>query len=190
MKTMFKVMQKKANQIPADKLLIFEDIIHRHEPLTIPGTGEGCYREFTAAMENHLTREQRFRLFEQHGGCMGTGYDKARKAFAREHANIPLEEQLELYCDAFNRDKRRIVINDDNTITVTFACTHGYYKHAPKGNFHPPASLQTYFDSCAGGRLYELEKALGIKLKIKSVDISPLSQNVSNPVVFIFEILQ
>jgi len=38
-------------------------------------------------------------------------------------------------------------------------------------------------------KLYELEKALGIKLKIKSVDISPLSEDIQNPVRFTFEIV-
>jgi len=38
-------------------------------------------------------------------------------------------------------------------------------------------------------RLYELERALGIKLKIKSVDVSPLRDDVKNPVVFTFEIV-
>jgi len=37
--------------------------------------------------------------------------------------------------------------------------------------------------------LYEYQKALGIKLKIKSVDVSPLSENIVNPVVFTFEIV-
>jgi hypothetical protein len=37
--------------------------------------------------------------------------------------------------------------------------------------------------------LYELEKALGIKLRIKNVDISPLKENPANPVVFTFEIV-
>lgn len=80
-------------------------------------------------------------------------------------------------------------MNDDNTITVTFACNHGYYKHAPKGMFRFPASIETYFERCAGGRLYEYQKSLGIKLKIKSVDVSPLSENIVNPVVFTFEIV-
>ena len=34
----------------------------------------------------------------------------------------------------------------------------------------------------------ELQKALGIKLKIKSVDVSALSENIENPVVFTFEL--
>ena len=49
--------------------------------------------------------------------------------------------------------------------------------------------IEGYFERCAGGRLYEYEKALGINLKIKSVDISPLKENKKNPVIFTFEIV-
>jgi len=54
----------------------------------------------------------------------------------------------------------------------------------------PPPNVEGYFERCAGGRLYELEKALGIKLRIKSVDVSPLNENVRNPVVFTYEIVE
>jgi hypothetical protein len=49
--------------------------------------------------------------------------------------------------------------------------------------------VESYFERCAGGRLYELQKALGIKLKIKSVDVSPLKENINNPVVFTYDIV-
>ena len=55
--------------------------------------------------------------------------------------------------------------------------------------FTLPSTLQSYFESCAVGRLYELQKALGIKLKIKSVDISALDDDANNPVVFTFEVV-
>ncbi|MCL2356373.1 MAG: hypothetical protein FWC70_04315 [Defluviitaleaceae bacterium] len=188
MRTVMSAMYKKKSGIPADVLPIFESIIVKYE---IPGKsslGPECDAEFFKAMEEHLTREQRFRLYEQVGGCKGTGDDKVRKAFAQEHAALPLAERLELFAKKFNRDGR--VLNSDNTITVTFACTHGYYRCALAGKpFNPPASLESYFERCAGGRLYELEKALGINLKIKSVDISPLEENPANPVVFTFEVV-
>ena len=39
---------------------------------------------------------------------------------------IPIRERLSLFVKTFDRGGR--VLNDDNTITVKFACTHGYYK--------------------------------------------------------------
>ncbi|MCL2721881.1 MAG: hypothetical protein FWD47_11155, partial [Treponema sp.] len=82
------------------------------------------------------------------------------------------------------------ILNNDNTLTLTFKCSHGYYKRAMEGKYTtPPTNVEGYFERCAGGRLYELQKALGIKLKIKSVDVSSLKENVKNPVVFTFEIV-
>ncbi|BCJ95671.1 hypothetical protein acsn021_32400 [Anaerocolumna cellulosilytica] len=179
MNTMLKIMRMRKNEIPVDILLLFEDIVRTYK-------GAECEEKFIKAMEEHLTKEQRFRLYEQNGSCSGTGHDKERKAFAHEHADKPLAERLELFKRTFGRTA---VLNDDNTITVTFACKHGYYKHAPKGMFRFPASIETYFERCAGGRLYEYQKALGIRLRIKSVDVSPLSENIVNPVVFTFDIV-
>lgn len=170
-------MQK--NGISKEILPLFEHIVQTYK-------GEECEGKFIKAMEEHLTKEQRFRLFEHNGSCNGTGYDKERKAFALEHAEKPLAERLELFKKTFGR---AAVLNDDGTITVNFACSHGYYKHAPKGKFKYPASVETYFERCAGGRLYEYQKALGIQMKIKSVDVSPLNENVVNPVVFTFEVV-
>lgn len=179
MKTMLKTMQMRKSQIPDDILPLFEDIVQTYK-------GEECEEKFIQAMEEHLTKEQRYRLFEQNGSCSGTGYDKERKTFALTHADKSLAKRLELFTNTYGRTA---VLNEDNTITVTFACKHGYYKHAPKGKFQYPASIETYFERCAGGRLYEYQKALGIKLKIKSVDVSPLSENIINPVIFTFEIV-
>ena len=180
MKTMLKSMRMRKNEIPVDILPLFEHIVQTY-------SGDECDEKFIKAMEKQLTKEQRFRLYEQNGSCNGTGYDKERKAFALEHADKPLAERLEIFTNTFGRTA---VLNDDNTITVTFSCKHGYYKHAPKGMFQFPASIETYFERCAGGRLYEYQKALGIKLKIKSVDVSPLRENIVNPVVFTFEIVE
>ncbi len=180
MKTMLDSMKKRKNGIPEDVLPVFEHIVQTYK-------GDECEGKFMKAMEKHLTKEQRFRLCEQNGSCSGTGQDKIRKAFALEHADKPLAERFELFITTFGKTA---VLNDDNTITVTFACHHGYYKHAPEGKFQFPESVETYFERCAGGRLYELQKSLGIKLKIKSVDISPLSENSTNPVVFTFEIVE
>jgi hypothetical protein len=145
MKTMLKSMRMRKNEIPDDVLPLFEDIVQTYK-------GEECEERFMKAMEEQLTKEQRFRLYEQNGSCSGTGYDKERKAFSLEHADKSLAERLELFTNTFGKTA---VLNDDNTITVTFACHHGYYKHAPKGMFRFSESIETYFGRCAGGRLYE-----------------------------------
>jgi len=190
---MLRAMQKKKSGIPENVLPIFEDIVQKYVGEAGPNLiGVKCFEpewndEFSTAMNEHLTKEQRLRLYETNGGCNGTGYDKERKAFAIEHAHIPLAERLELFATTFGRWKP--VLNDDNTLTLNFKCSHGYYKRAREGKYtNPPLNVESYFERCAGGRLYELQKALGIKLKIKSVDVSPLSDNIHNPVVYTYEI--
>jgi len=181
MKTILKAMQKKSSGIPEEILPVFEGIMQKRN------VGFSCDKEFNEAMEEYLTKEQRFRLYEQNGGCMGVGRDKGRRAFALEHAHRNLTERLELFAKKYNRNA---VLNDDNTITVTFDCAHRYYKRArEKNESFPLPPIESYFERCAGGRLYECQKALGIKLKIKSVDISSLNENFDNPVVYTFEVV-
>jgi len=180
MKTILKAMQKRNSGIPSDVLPIFESIIQEY------GGGHECDNEFSKAMEEHLTQEQRFCLYKQNGGCMGTGHDKKRKAFALEHAHLPISERLAVFSKTFDR---QTVLTDSNTISVTFACSHRYYKvKRDKGISTPLPPIQSYFERCAGGRLHEMEKALGVKLKIKSIDISLLNDDFDNPVVYTFEI--
>jgi len=186
-KTTLKLMQKKDSIIPKDMLPVFESISNKYAAMDAPPYGE-CDSEFIKAMEKHLTKEQRFWLYEQSGACKGTKADKERQAFADKYADMTIDERVEQFAEV---SKGRIVLNEDNTITVTFKCSHGYYKRArEEKNFTPPLSVESYFERCAGGRLYELQKVLGIKLKIKSVDISPLSEDAKNPVIFTFEVME
>ena len=195
MLSMFSAMKKKKNGIPEDVLPIFEDILQKLRDESGPHlVGVKYFQpewddEFCRAMDKHLTKAQRFQLYETQGGCNGAGADKERKAFALEHAHLALDERMALFAETFDRWKP--VLNDDNTLTLTFKCAHGYYKRASEGKYTaPPPNVEGYFERCAGGRLYELQKALGVKLKIKSVDTSPLSKDVNNPVVFTFEIVE
>ena len=194
MNSMVSSMKKKKNGIPENVLSIFEGILQRHQDEFWPHlVGYTSFHpewddEFCMAMGEHLTKEQRFRLYETQGACNGAGADKERKAFAVDYAHLALDEKMALFAETFKRWKP--ILNDDNTLTLTFKCSHGYYKRAKEGKYTaPPPNVEGYFERCAGGRLYELQKALGIKLKIKSVDISALSENVNNPVVFMFEIV-
>jgi len=190
MKTVLRAMQKENTGAFNDVLPLFEDIVQNHVGSSSPqiGLDERC-DHFAKAMKEHLTKEQRYRIAEKHGTCNDTQYDKDRRAFAKEHVNTPIAERLEMFEDKFQRCTA-VFNSADNTITVKFACSHGYYKKAYEGKFPPlPESIEVYFERCAGGRLYEYQKALGVKLKIKSVDVSPIYENPTNPVVFTFEIV-
>jgi hypothetical protein len=182
-------MQMKKNGIPEGLLPKFERIIQKYYvPNSNSSEGDKMFKE---AMEKYLTKEQLFRLWEQHGGCQGTGRDKERKTFALAHADKPLPKRLEMflktigngYCKMSN--KSVILDTKNNTLTVPFTCNHGF-KHIREGTI--TTSLQFYFECCAGGRLYEFQKALGIKLKIKSVEV-PVNISYETPVMFTFDIV-
>lgn len=188
MRTFLSMMKKKSNAIPEEKLLIFDNIISTY---FVPGRGssEGD-NKFMEAIGELFTEEERFRLWEQSGGCNGTGHDKERKAFALEHADIPLPVRLDIYLNTLGKRStktRSVVLNEEeNTITVTFACDECYNKTL-NGRLTAPFNL--YYESCAGGRMYVLEKSLGIKLKIKSVEIPHADIGKENPCVYTFEIV-
>lgn len=178
-------MKKRKNGIPEDILSIFECIVQTY-------SANECDNRFMEAMGEHLTEEQRFKLWEQYGGCQGTGHDKVRKAFALEHADKPLCVRLELYINTFIKDYsgkiRNIVLSEkNNTITVTFACDE-CYRHTLNGKLTAPFEL--YYESCAGGRMYALEKALGIKLKINSMYIPTFGVSKENPCIYTFDIME
>jgi hypothetical protein len=187
-------MHKKQYGISDDVLPVFDSIMEANvKEFGEHLVGVKCFEpewddEFSKSLVKHLSKEQRFHLYEKNGACNGTGYDKVRKEFAVKNADIPLSERIHLFCELFGRDA--VLNEDDNTISVNFACTHGYYKRAREGKYKKaPASIEYYFERCAGGRLYEYERALGIKLKIKSVDVSSLNDDVLNPVTFVFDIV-
>ena len=189
MRTVWKSMQMEKNGIPKNVLPKFERIIQKYY-VTNSYSREGD-NKFKETMEKYLTKDQLFRLWEQHGGCQGTGRDKERKAFALANADKPLPKRLEMflktigngYCSA---SKKSVILDTkNNTLTVPFTCNHGF-KHMREGTI--TTSLQFYFECCAGGRLYEFQKALGIKLKIKSVEV-PAHISYEDPVIFTFDIV-
>jgi hypothetical protein len=183
MKTMLNEMKKKKNDIPESCLPVFEDIMlinDRNERDT----------KFINAMEECLTKEQCFTIWAQNGACRGTKFDKERKAFAAEHRNKPLSERFDIFVNTIGSGYKSrlndIVLNEKNkTITISFACKHGLM-HLEKGI---STSLEAYFGQCAGGRLYELQLALGINLRIKAVNVTEIKKSINNPCVFMFEIV-
>ena len=184
MKTMLNVMKMKKNDIPENCLLVFEDIMCTYN-------GNERDTKFMDAMEEHLTKEQCFRIWAQNGACRGMGRDKERRAFAAEHSDKPLRVRFDLFVNTIGRGYQSlpndIVLDEKNkTITINFTCRHGLM-HLENGI---STSLEAYFGHCAGGRLYELQLALGIKLKIIEVDVTAIYKSINNPCVFTFEIIE
>jgi hypothetical protein len=91
LKGMIKTMQK--DRIPEDKLYQFECIAQVDR-------GAETELKFIEKMDELLTDEQCFSIWECNGGCKGTKLDKARKAFAFDNADKSIAEKLTLYMEA------------------------------------------------------------------------------------------
>ena len=190
MKTVWKTMQMEKYGIPKDVLNKFENIMQENY---VPNRGstEGD-NKFKEAMEKYLSKEQLFHLWEKHGGCQGTGRDKERKEFAAANADKPLPKRLEAFLKTIGQGyctstQKSVILDTKNkTLIVPFVCKHGF-KHMQEGSI--TTSLQFYFECCAGGRLYDFQKSLGIKLKIKSVEV-PENISAETPVMFTFDIVE
>lgn len=189
MRTFYQMMKKKKNQIPEEKLFIFDNIINTY---FVQGrsSNEGD-NKFCEALDEHFTQEERFRLYEQMGGCSDSRRNKARKVFAAFHADKPLAMRLDLYFMEFENSSGKtlnIGFNEKNkTITYTFACDE-CYKHSLDGKITAPFALK--YEGCAGARLRNLQTALGIKLKIAAVNIPEQGVSKETPCVFTFAILE
>lgn len=146
-------------------------------------------------MDELLTKEQRFSIMEKQGCCKGGQRELDCKAFALEHADKTLSEKIALISSV--PYMMSPCLNDDGTITVTFG---DYQNEVHSGKttcscgsiqkLKQPFSVSTtYCGCCAGHFLYHYQKALGIKLKLKEINSSPLNTNGEMPCSFTYEVI-
>lgn len=146
-------------------------------------------------MDELLTKEQCLSIMEKQGCCKGGQRDKDCKSFALEHAGKTLSEKLVLMSNI--QYMMSPCLNDDGTFTITF----GYHQNGVHTGKHTcscgsikkmkqPFSISpTYCGCCAGHFLYHYQNALGVKLKLKEINSSPLNTNGEKPCKFTFEVL-
>jgi len=147
-------------------------------------------------MDELLTREQVFAVMERQGCCKSGKRDKDCKAFVKEHSDKTLEEKISLLPNI--EHMMAPWLNDDGTMTVEWG---GYQNGVHSGKTtcscgaikklkQPFSVSDTYCGCCAGHFLYHYQNALGVKLKLKEINSSPLNTNGEKPCTFTFEILQ
>ena len=146
-------------------------------------------------MDELLTKEQCLSIMEKEGCCKGGKRDKDCKAFAKEHADKSLKEKIALIQNI--EYMMNPVLNDDNTITITFGgfqngvhtgkttCSCGTIKKLKQ----PFSVSPTFCGCCAGHFLHHYQNALGVKLKLKEINSSPLNTDGEKPCAFTFEVL-
>ena len=146
-------------------------------------------------MDKLLTKEQCLSIMEKQGCCKGGQRDKDCKAFALEHAEKPFTEKFALMSSI--QYMMSPCLNDDGTFTITLGgyqngvhmgkttCSCGLIKKLKQ----PFSVSPTYCGCCAGHFLYHYQNALGVKLKLKEINSSPLNTDGEKPCKFTFEVL-
>ncbi len=145
-------------------------------------------------MDELLTDEQKFAIIEKEGCCKGGQRDKDCKAFAKEHANKSLAEKLALFKTV--EYMMAPVLNKDGTFTVTMS---GHQNGVHKGKTtcscgaikklkQPFTVSKTYCGCCAGQFLYHYQNMLGVVLRLKKINSSPLDTDGEMPCQFTFEV--
>ena len=143
-------------------------------------------------MSESMEPEKFQEIFEWNACCKGGTREKASKAFAKNNANLSLEEKLELIKDV--RHMGRPVKNEDGTITVHAV----YYSDGEKflcacSNFNGVkrdySVSKNYCFCCAGHFKYHYEIMLGVKLKTLEIVSSPLDSDGKNPCIMKFAII-
>jgi hypothetical protein len=128
------------------------------------------------------------------GCCKGGKRDADCKAFGKEHKDKTLAEKLALMFSVEYMMNPRL--NGDGSFTITMSghqngvhtgkttCSCGAIKKLKQ----PFSVSKTYCGGCAGHFLYHYQNALGVKLRLKVIDSSPLDTNGEEPCSFTFEV--
>ena len=151
------------------------------------------YVAFIDQMDRLLTGEQRLCVMQEQG-CSVTGKPTAEHmAFGRAHAGLPLEEKVRLYNESTIMYKLPCRLNPDGSLTVAwshgedgeYSCVCGIFAKLPQ-----PAQVSPTFCGCCGGHARQnLQRALGVKLRLKEIVSSAASTGGEKGCEFTFAIL-
>jgi len=174
-----------------------DDIVSQFDCADQNGNRPESKIEFIDMMDKLLTKGQCLAVMEREGCCKGGKRDKDCKAFGKEHAGKPLGEKLSLMSAIEYMMAPRL--NDDGTFTITMQGRAANNKvHQGKTTCscgaimklkQPFTVSKTYCGCCAGHFMHHYQNALGVKLRLKGIDSSPLDTNGEQPCSFTFEVV-
>ena len=160
--------------------------------------------EMLVKMNDLLTTEQKYAVMEQQGCCKTGRADKESKEFAKEHADKSLAEKLEI----LSAEGDVHYLNDDGTLSLAVRCYVGDIDsvvrscHCLSGDYsaefksfveeQPDKVLlfsQFFCGCCAGHQKHHLQNKLDVKLKLKSINASPIETDEGHKRIFTYEII-
>lgn len=144
-------------------------------------------------MDKLLSPEQCLSVMEEQGCCITGKPAAAHRAFGRKYADKTVEERIELFDELDTQHKPPCRLNNDGTLSVfwgfeqdgKYKCVCGNIKKLPQ----PVNVSRTYCGCCGGHVRHNLQKSLGVNLKLKEIVSSPISSNEEKRCEFTFEIL-
>lgn len=166
----------------------YEDIISK----TPKKVKAAYFKRAVDIMTEQVDAQTLQNIFEWNACCKGGAREKASKAFAKENANLTIEEKLEKIKSVPNMGQP--VINEDGTITVNavsywkdekFSCACSNFN----GLKYDYSVSKNYCFCCAGHFKYHYEIMLGVKLKTLEIVSSPLDSEGKDPCVIKFAII-
>ena len=133
------------------------------------------------------------KINEWNACCKGEAREKASKAFAKENAQLSMDEKLERIKGVPNMGIP--FRNEDGTITVNAVSYSDGEKYlCACSNFnrlkYDYDVSKNYCFCCAGHFKHHYEIMLGVQLKTLEIVSSPLDSNGKNPCVIKFTVLQ
>jgi hypothetical protein len=143
-------------------------------------------------MDKLLSEEQRLRIMEQQG-CSTTGrHVKFHRDFAERNAGKTLAEKLEQSGELFFVDEPPCSLNGDGTLSVfwssgaegAYRCVCGYMKDVEQ-----PLTISPTFCGCCGAHARKnLQRSLGVKLKLRQIVSSAASSGGEKRCEFLYDV--
>jgi len=159
LKDMHKAIKMKKHNISEAAIRHFDDVM-----LLVDTDYAVTEPKFVEKMDELLTEEQRLLLWEYGGSCRGGETGREAKKLGQSLEGKSLSEKI----DVMNQNEHMFKshLNEDGTITVYCFC------HCLQHRFNNPenAKASSAYGCAAGAHLAIIKSALGVKLKIKSVD--------------------
>ena len=158
-------------------------------------TKSAFFSQALTVMNEKLPPEHVQEIFEANACCKSGARERASKTFAKEYANLKLEEKLALISQRPELYMGQAHLDENGDIIVTGAGIHNGIKFEcvcptiskVKRDYAIP---REYCYCCGGHFKYHYEIMLGVKLKLAEIVSSPHDTDGEMPCVFRYEILQ
>ena len=145
-----------------------------------------------AQMDELLTAEQKLAVMEQQGCCTTGKPAKAHGDFGKKHAGKSIAEKLDHFDELDSVHKPPVQLNEDGTLSAFWGpgeggenqCVCGFVRKLPECTAVSPT-----FCGCCGGHVRKnLQRSLGVKLKLKQIVSSAASSGGKKRCEFVYEV--